>query len=68
MNQQTISPIDGMIYAERKLATAEQIEAALAKSVAAQREWQRVSIAERVNICRQMLAYLLERADKIGEE
>ncbi|MBL8208625.1 MAG: aldehyde dehydrogenase family protein [Blastocatellia bacterium] len=66
--QQTISPIDGMVYAERELATNEQIEAALAKSVAAQREWKRVPIAERVNICRQMLAYLVERADKIGEE
>jgi acyl-CoA reductase-like NAD-dependent aldehyde dehydrogenase len=68
MKQQTISPIDGMMYAERELATNELIEAALAKSVAAQREWKRVPIAERVNICRQMLAYLVERADKIGEE
>lgn len=66
--QQTISPIDGMIYVERELATNEQIEAALAKSVAAQREWKRVPVAERANICRQMLAYLVERADKIGEE
>ncbi len=66
--QQTISPIDGMMYTERELATNEQIEAALAKSVTAQREWKHVSIAERVNICRQMLAYLVERADKIGEE
>ena len=66
--QQTISPIDGMLYAERELATNEQIEATLAKSVAAQREWKRVSVAERANICRQMLSYLVERADKIGEE
>jgi len=66
--QQTISPIDGMLYAERELASNEQIEAALAKSVAARGEWKRVPIAERVNICRQMLAYLVERADKIGEE
>ncbi len=66
--QQTISPIDGMIYAERELATNEQIEATLAKSVVAQREWKRISVAERVVICRQMLAYLVERADKIGEE
>lgn len=68
VKQFVISPIDGMLYAERELATNEQIEAALAKSVAAQREWKRVPIAERVNICRQMLAYLVERADKIGEE
>jgi acyl-CoA reductase-like NAD-dependent aldehyde dehydrogenase len=66
--QQTISPIDGLLYAERELATPEQLESALAKSVLAQREWKRVPISERANICRQMLAYLLERADKIGEE
>ncbi len=66
--QQTISPIDGMLYAERKLATNEQIEVTLAKSVTAQREWKLAPIAERVNICRQLLAYLIERADKIGEE
>ncbi len=66
--QQTISPIDGLLYAERELATNEQIEAALAKSVAAQRAWKRVPVAERVNICRQILAYLVARADKIGEE
>jgi acyl-CoA reductase-like NAD-dependent aldehyde dehydrogenase len=68
MNQQTISPIDGMIYAERELATNEQIEIALAKSVTAQREWKNISVTERIKICRQMLAYLIEHADKIGEE
>ncbi len=66
--QSTISPIDGLIYAERELATNKQIAAALAKSVAAQREWKRVPIAERVNICRQMLVWLVERADQLGEE
>ena len=66
--QQTISPIDGTIYAVRELASNEQIEIALAKSVIAQREWKNISVAERVKICRQMLAYLVEHADKIGEE
>ena len=47
--QQTISPIDGTMYAERELATYVQIESALAKSVAAQHEWKHVSVAERVN-------------------
>ena len=66
--QSTISPIDGLIYAERELATNEQIAAALAKSVAAQHKWKLVPVAERVNICRQMLAWLVERADQLGEE
>ena len=66
--QQCISPIDGMVYAERSLATNEQIEAALAQAVAAQQSWKRVSIAERISICRKMLAWLVERADEIGTE
>jgi acyl-CoA reductase-like NAD-dependent aldehyde dehydrogenase len=66
--QQTISPIDGSIYAERELATNEQIEATLARAVAAQREWKHTTIAERAKICRQMLAWLVEHADRIGEE
>lgn len=68
MKQQTISPIDGAVYVERELATAEQIETALSNSVAAQRAWQQSRIAERVAICRRMLAYLVEHADQIGEE
>jgi acyl-CoA reductase-like NAD-dependent aldehyde dehydrogenase len=66
--QQTISPIDGSIYAERELATNEQTEATLARAVAAQREWKHTTIAERAKICRQMLAWLVEHADRIGEE
>ena len=45
--QQAISPIDGMIYAERNLATNEQIEATLAQAVAAQQNWKRTPITER---------------------
>ncbi len=66
--QQAISPIDGMVYAERNLATNEQIEATLAQAVAAQQSWKHVPIAERIAVCRQMLAWLVERADEIGTE
>ncbi len=66
--QQTISPIDDSVFVERELATTEQIEAALAKAVTAQKAWRHVSVAERVSICRQMLAWLIERADDIGKE
>ena len=67
-DQQTISPIDNSVFAERELATNEQIEAALATAVTAQKAWRHVSVAERVSICRQMLAWLIERADEIGKE
>ena len=66
--QQTISPIDGSIYAERQLATSREIENALAKSGASQTEWKRVPVTERAAVCKRMLDWLLERADKIGEE
>lgn len=66
--QQTISPIDNSIYAERELATPQQIESTLAKAVSAQQSWKRTPIAERIAICKRMLDRLLERSDQIGEE
>src|SRR5262245_64088027 len=66
--QQTISPIDGSIYAERRLATQREIENALAKAVASQAAWKRVPVTERAAICVRMLDWLLERAGEIGEE
>jgi len=66
--QQTISPVDGSIYAERQLATSREIENALAKAGASQTEWKRVPVTERAAVCKRMLDWLLERAEKIGEE
>ena len=66
--QQTISPVDGSIYVERRLATSREIENALAKAVASQAAWKRAPVAERVAVCKRMLDWLLERADVIGEE
>ncbi|HKX33147.1 MAG TPA: aldehyde dehydrogenase family protein [Blastocatellia bacterium] len=66
--QQTISPIDGSVYVERELASAPRIEEALARAAAAQRGWKRVPVGERAELCRRMLARLLDRADVIGEE
>src|SRR5262245_58440885 len=66
--QQTISPVDGSIYAERRLATSREIENALAKAAASQAAWKRVPVAERAAACNLMLDWLVERADEIGEE
>jgi acyl-CoA reductase-like NAD-dependent aldehyde dehydrogenase len=66
--QQTISPIDGSIYAERRLAAPREIENALAKAATSQAEWKRVPVAERAAVCKRMLDWLLERAGEIGEE
>jgi acyl-CoA reductase-like NAD-dependent aldehyde dehydrogenase len=66
--QQTISPVDGSIYAERRLATSREIESTLAKAAASQAAWKRVPVAERVAVCKRMLDWLVERADEIGQE
>src|SRR5215510_13934429 len=66
--QQTISPVDGSIYAERQLASSREIEKALANAVTSQATWKRAPVAERVSVCKRMLDWLLERADVIGEE
>jgi acyl-CoA reductase-like NAD-dependent aldehyde dehydrogenase len=66
--QQTISPIDGSIYVERELASPQQIESRLAGTEAAQRKWRLVPVSERAAVCRRMLAWLLDRAEEIGEE
>jgi acyl-CoA reductase-like NAD-dependent aldehyde dehydrogenase len=66
--QQTISPVDGSIYATRPLATDKDIDALLACATTAQRAWRSVSIAERIQICQRMVAWMVEQADPIAEE
>jgi len=66
--QQTISPVDGSIYAERQLATSREIENTLAKAVTSQATWKRVPVVERAAACKRMLDWLVERAGEIGEE
>ena len=66
--QQTISPIDGSIYAEYELASAQDVEAALQRGADAQRNWKRVPVAERASICRRMVSLMVERADELATE
>jgi acyl-CoA reductase-like NAD-dependent aldehyde dehydrogenase len=65
---QTISPVDGSIYAERPLASDWEIEANLQKAKRAQSEWKLVSIRDRAAICRRMVSSLVERAQELGTE
>jgi acyl-CoA reductase-like NAD-dependent aldehyde dehydrogenase len=66
--QQTISPIDGSVYAERQIAAPREIENALARAAISQAAWKRVPVSERAAACKRMLDWLLERAGEIGEE
>src|SRR5437868_6382994 len=66
--QRTITPIDGSLYAERPLASAREIDAALERAAAAQRQWRQVPVGERSAIVRRMVAWCAAHADKLGEE
>jgi acyl-CoA reductase-like NAD-dependent aldehyde dehydrogenase len=63
-----ISPIDGSIYAERAIATDAEIDAAISRARAAQAEWARVPVAERVKRTVAMLDALLAMNDDIVPE
>ena len=44
--QQTISPVDGRLYAERNFADAGEVDAVLSRAVAAQARWAALEISE----------------------
>src|SRR6185503_2775481 len=68
MKQRTISPVDGSVYAERELASASKIEAALADSSVSQKNWKNLPVAERSAIVRRMVDWCVARADDLGAE
>jgi acyl-CoA reductase-like NAD-dependent aldehyde dehydrogenase len=63
-----ISPIDGSIVAERERATAEQIDRALAASVAAQAKWAAVPVDVRADFCLRAIKAMLAEGAAIAEE
>lgn len=67
-NLTLISPVDGRVYAERTVATREEIDQAVAAAVSAQATWKRRPIAERAAYCRKFMESLLARKEEIGEE
>jgi acyl-CoA reductase-like NAD-dependent aldehyde dehydrogenase len=66
--QRTITPVDGSVYAERKLATKSAIERALAKAFEAQKAWKQVPVAERAAIVRRMADWCVAHADELATE
>ena len=63
-----VSPIDGRVYAERKVASAAEIEAAVARARHARAAWQEVTIRERAKFLEHFLDALLARNDEIVTE
>ena len=66
--QQTISPIDGSVVAERLLATPHEVEAVLDRATRAQASWRRVPLDERLAVVERLVPWMVERADDIGRE
>jgi len=66
--QQIISPIDGSVFAERPVASAEQVESVLAIAHSARPGWRATPIADRAAICNRMVEHMESVADAIGLE
>jgi acyl-CoA reductase-like NAD-dependent aldehyde dehydrogenase len=66
--QRTTTPVDGSIYVERELADGRAIEDALSRAASAQRDWCSAPVAQRAAVCRNMAAWCVARADRLGEE
>lgn len=63
-----ISPVDGSIYAERKVASGAEIETALVKARAARQAWSAVTLAERKKFLDHFLDALIGANDRIVPE
>ena len=63
-----ITPVDGSVYVERRLADAAEVAATLARAKEAQRDWKRVPIDERARICTAFVDAFVANADEIGRE
>jgi acyl-CoA reductase-like NAD-dependent aldehyde dehydrogenase len=66
--QVTISPIDGSVYVERELASAELVESTLAMAVDSQKGWIRVGLDERIALLQKMVDIFVSRKDEIARE
>ncbi len=63
-----ISPVDGSVYLERPVASADAITQAFAQAREAQRDWRRLSVADRARYCTAAVDAMLAMADDIVPE
>ncbi|MEQ1899824.1 MAG: aldehyde dehydrogenase family protein [Devosia sp.] len=63
-----VSPVDGRVYAERPVASAAEIETAVAKAKAARRAWGEVTVRERAKFLDHFVDALLSKNDEIVPE
>lgn len=65
---QCISPIDGSVYVERRLASNPEVLAALAKAELAQQTWKQTPLCERIAIGRRAIEAFAAREAQLAEE
>ena len=63
-----VSPIDGRVYAERRIASGAEIESAVAKAKRARQVWGEVTVKERAKFLDHFLDALLGKNDEIVPE
>lgn len=63
-----VSPIDGRVYAERRMASGAEIEAAVARAKHAQTVWGEVTVRERAKVLEHFVDALIGRNDEIVPE
>lgn len=63
-----VSPVDGSVYAERALATDDQIDSTLAAAARAQQAWALVPVDERAAVCSRFVDAILARGTVLAEE
>jgi acyl-CoA reductase-like NAD-dependent aldehyde dehydrogenase len=63
-----VSPVDGRVYAERKVATGAEIEAAVARAQAARRAGGEVTVGERAQFLEHFVDAILGRNEEIVPE
>lgn len=66
--QKTITPIDNSVYVERPYNSPAEIAAVLKAAAQAQKEWRKVSVAERARILNQAVDEFLKGKDRHAEE
>lgn len=66
--QRTVSPIDGSVYVERELASADTINRVLDQARTAQRAWRTTSIADRARILTRFCDLFESQREEIATE
>jgi acyl-CoA reductase-like NAD-dependent aldehyde dehydrogenase len=66
--QRTITPVDGSVYVERPLATAEEVARAVERARSAQRAWRGRSVDERAALMSAFVDAFVAKCDDIARE